>query len=90
MENKKQEKEFSLSAGEMSELSYLVQNQETYQEMFVYWQKRVQGKQEAIEANKAIHKENHDVDWSNVFSSGKIVCIPKPVVKTESVEEEKK
>jgi hypothetical protein len=87
---KNEPKKFSLSTGEMSELSYLVQNQETYREMAAYWQHRVQDKQRGIEAGKAIDHEKFTVDWSNVFSEGMITCVPKPVVKTEEVKEEKK
>ena len=90
MKTKDETKKFSLSSVEMSELSYLVQNAETAREVSVYWQHRVQGKQNDIEKSKAIDKEKFTVDWSGVFGNSTIVCIPKPVVTPEPPKEKKK
>lgn len=76
---------YTLPPEEISELSFITQNERTNNEQAFYWQKRFEALVDKIKKRLAIG-ENFTLDLSHLWSESQIIAteLPKPKIESPS------
>lgn len=84
-------KEFSLTEDELSELSFIAQQERASKEIFNYWGQRIANKFESIKTRLALGPDDH-FDFSKLWTDGKLLSFhaPKPIIHPEESNPEPK
>ncbi len=77
-------KEFSLTDEELSELSFVKQQERAFQEITVYWGKRFESRLATIKTRLGLGPDDH-FDFRDLWTKGKLLSFhfPKPKVNPE-------
>lgn len=79
-------KQYSIDPETISEMSFISMENRAAEEVFAYWNRRLQGKMDAIRKKLSI-PPHFDVDWNQLFSKQIILVTSKPEPKVVPAEE---
>ena len=85
-----QQKEFTITNEELSELSFDAQQFKARQTEMEFWGLTMKQLQNRIAQRLALKETEFRLDWSNIFPDGKLKAIKVPQVKVEVNPTEKK
>lgn len=77
-------KEYTINSVELSELSFISQSLKARQEEVFYWEKRREGMIDTILKARSLSFETHNLDFSKLWTEGKVFFSKKPPVKVEN------